>query len=599
MLRLICDRNQIIRSWTVRVDGISASELEISNLLYSDMSKNNLNGEIPFQLPPNAININLASNSFTGGLPYSISQMTGLKNLNLAHNQLRGQLNDMLTQLQRLAMLDLSYNSLTGNLPQSFGSLSSLSKLYLQNNQFTGSITVLASLPLDELNVANNHFTGRIPEELMNIDKIETEGNSWSAGPAPGANNKKKNKSNHGDSKHLTGGAIAAIVVLILIAVITLLVFVARKSKSKSSPSSNFLDEEKLTQQRPFTPLVSHELKELNSMESSSFSCKSESLQPSNSMNLKPPPSSRIKSFNSGEFVSRYNSKRSTDQITATTYTMADLQAATGGFDRQNLIGEGSIGCVYKAKYDGKIMAVKKIEERSSSEDFMDMLSDISKMHHPNITELVGYCIAPSCYLLIYDFFQNGSLYNFLHLSDDYSKPLTWNTRVRIALGTARAIEYLHEVYSPSTMHKSIKSANILLNSELNPHLSDCGLAMFYQNANVLSEDGYDAPECTKPSAYTLKSDVYSFGVVMLELLTGRMPFDSSKPRPEQSLVRWATPQLHDIDALSNMVDPALRGLYPPKSLSRFADIIALCVQMEPEFRPAMSEVVQSLTRCG
>ncbi|PKI44407.1 hypothetical protein CRG98_035210 [Punica granatum] len=96
---------------------------------------------------------------------------------------------------------------------------------------------------------------------------------------------------------------------------------------------------------------------------------------------------------------------------------------------------------------------------------------------------------------------------------------------------------------------------------------------------------------------YTLKSDVYSFGVVMLELLTGRKPFDSSRPRSEQSLVRWATPQLHDIDALSKMVDPDLKGLYPVKSLSRFADVIALCVQAEPEFRPPMSEVVQALVR--
>lgn len=83
----------------------------------------------------------------------------------------------------------------------------------------------------------------------------------------------------------------------------------------------------------------------------------------------------------------------------------------------------------------------------------------------------------------------------------------------------------------------------------------------------------------------------------MLELLTGRMPVDSSKPPAEQCLVRWATPQLHDLDALSQMVDPALRGLYPPKSVSRFADIVALCVQREPEFRPPMSEVVQQLVR--
>nr|GMD32240.1 protein STRUBBELIG-RECEPTOR FAMILY 6-like [Ipomoea batatas] len=117
------------------------------------------------------------------------------------------------------------------------------------------------------------------------------------------------------------------------------------------------------------------------------------------------------------------------------------------------------------------------------------------------------------------------------------------------------------------------------------------------QALNQNSASGYGAPEVAMSGQYTIKSDVYSFGVAMLELLTGRTPFDSSRPRPEQSLVRWATPQLHDIDALSKMVDPALKGLYPVKSLSRFADVIALCVQPEPEFRPPMSEVVEALVR--
>ncbi|KAJ0960393.1 hypothetical protein J5N97_001755, partial [Dioscorea zingiberensis] len=116
-------------------------------------------------------------------------------------------------------------------------------------------------------------------------------------------------------------------------------------------------------------------------------------------------------------------------------------------------------------------------------------------------------------------------------------------------------------------------------------------------STQMVGSFGYSAPEFAMSGVYTVKSDVYSFGVVMLELLTGRKPLDSSRERSEQSLVRWATPQLHDIDSLSKMVDPALNGIYPAKSLSRFADIIALCVQQEAEFKPSMSEVVQSLVR--
>ncbi|KAK1276008.1 Protein STRUBBELIG-RECEPTOR FAMILY 8 [Acorus gramineus] len=116
-------------------------------------------------------------------------------------------------------------------------------------------------------------------------------------------------------------------------------------------------------------------------------------------------------------------------------------------------------------------------------------------------------------------------------------------------------------------------------------------------STQMVGSFGYSAPEFAMSGLYTVKSDVYSFGVVLLELLTGRTPLDSSRTRSEQSLVGWATPQLHDIDALAKMVDRALKGMYPAKSLSRFADIIALCVQSEPEFRPPMSEVVQALVR--
>ncbi|KAJ4962194.1 hypothetical protein NE237_022133 [Protea cynaroides] len=587
----------------------------LTSVTYFDLSKNNLKGDIPYQLPPNAVHLNLAGNGFTGSVPYSISLMADLKELNLGHNQMKGQLSDMFGKLSKLTLLDLSFNSLSGNLPQSFGLLSSLTTLYLQNNQFTGPITVLARLSLDDLNIANNQFSGWIPNELKDIDNIETGGNSWSSGsappPPPGtpAIPKRHKHSSEGDNKSvLRGVAMGGIVMSILVALVIVIALFSRKSSS----SSNYLDDEKLTRQRPFSPLVSHELSdtrhyapdpksfkatELSSMDSSS-SIDVKTLQTFPSIHL-PPPSDWMKS-DGNEFANKLGRKRTS--VHTAVFTLADLQPATGNFAAGHLLGEGTIGRVYRAKYaDGKVLAVKKIDtehlQSVDPEEFSGIVSNISKLQHPNIAQLVGYCSEQGHNLLVYEYFRNGSLHAFLHLSDAYSKPLTWNTRIMIALGTARAVEYLHEICSPSCIHKNIKSANILLDAELNPCLTDCGLANFHQHTSQNLGVGYNAPECIKPSAYTLKSDVYSFGVVMLELLTGRVPYDSSKPRMEQSLVRWATPQLHDIDALDKMVDPALHGLYPPKSLSRFADVIALCVQSEPEFRPPMSEVVQALVR--
>ncbi|XP_078443581.1 protein STRUBBELIG-RECEPTOR FAMILY 5-like [Wolffia australiana] len=644
------------RHWRgIKCSGSSVTEIKLSGLgltgtmgyqlssltsvKYLDMSQNNLQGDIPYQLPPNAVHINLARNSFTGSVPYSISQMADLKYLNLANNRLSGQLTDMFGKLPSLSVLDLSDNQMTGNLPQTFGSLSSLKTLNLKNNQFTGSIDVLAALPLEDLDVENNHFSGWVPEELQDINNLQTEGNSWSSGPAPpGRHSSRSGKKTHGGSgtgSGVSGGAIAGIVISVFIVGLIVLVLVKRRS------SSHYIDEENLGQVRPFTYLdANNEFSDVTYGKPNS-SVHMKNLSTSSSSGLKPPPSDRGRSFNNDEFASKLLPKRNADTIDVSAFSFMDLQMATASFSASRIIGEGSSGRVYKAKYaDGKVrlmvyllreknlyrilnfwasrflaihgvvpffsflqvLAVKRIDSShlqvGNSEDFKNLVAGICRLRHLNIAELLGYCSESGHHLLVYDFQKNGSLHEFLHLSDEYSKPLTWDTRVRIALGTARAIEYLHETCCPPVIHKNVKSANVLLCAELNPHLSDCGLGVLYPDTKRNLGPGYNAPECTSPSAYTLKSDVYSFGVVMLELLTGRKPFDSSKSTSEQSLASWATPQLHDIDSLAKMVDPALRGLYPPKSLSRFADVIALCVQSEPEFRPAMSEVVQALHRC-
>lgn len=599
---------------------------QLTALVQLDMSNNNLGGsDIPYNLPPNLQTLNLAVNNFTGTVPYSISQMVALRDLNLDHNQLSN-INDMFSQLTNLTTLDLSYNTFSGDIPHSFNSLTSLKTLYLQNNKFNGTIDVLTDLPLTDLNVENNQFTGWIPDKLKGINNLQTSGNSFNNGPAPppppssssppsintpppsrqhavpSSAGKNTPSENGGKHSKLGGGAVAGIIICFLVvgAIVAFLVI-----KRKSWRLSQGQDPE---QNEPLSPFASG-LKQMKSIKSIKIvsTMGKEELQKTVSMSLKPPTKIDLhKSFDENDTTNKAISRNvSLSSITIPAYTVADLQVATGSFSPDSFIGEGSLGRVYKAKFgDQKVMAVKKINfsvfPSHPSDLFIELVANISMLNHPNLAELAGYCSEHGQCLLTYEFYRNGSLHDFLHLKDEHSKPLSWNNRVKIALGSARALEYLHETCSPSVVHKNFKSSNILLDGELTPHLSDSGFAGLLANQEFQESDensGYRAPEVILAGQYSLKSDVYSFGVVMLELLTGRKPFDRTRPRPEQSLVRWATPQLHDIDALDQMVDPALQGLYPSKSLSRFADAIALCVQPEPEFRPPMSEVVQSLVR--
>ncbi|CAM0946350.1 unnamed protein product [Alopecurus aequalis] len=592
---------------------------ELSNL-YSlktlDLSNNNIIGSIPYQLPPNLTYLNLATNNFSGNLPYSISNMASIEYLNVSHNSLAQQVGELFGNLSSLSELDISFNKLTGDLPTSIGSLSNLSSLYMQNNQLTGSVNVLSGLDLTTLNIANNNFSGWIPQEISSIPDVTLGGNSFTNGPAPppppftpppprkphnrptngGSGNAPKgseSSTGQGDKKQgLQTGPLVGIIVGSVLAAscVLLLVFcVCKARKRKDDSSSEYKD---------FVGPLSVNIEEVSNREISEHDLENTGMKVLPAEKMTP---ERVYGKNG-------SMRKTKVPITATPYTVAALQVATNSFCQDSLLGEGSLGRVYKADFsNGKVLAVKKVDSAALSlqdeDEFLEVVSSMSRLRHPNIVPLTGYCVEHGQRLLVYEYIANGTLHDMLHYSDEMNRRLTWNIRVRIALGTARALEYLHEVCLPSVVHKNFKSSNILLDEDHNAHLSDCGLAALTPNnerqvsAEVVGSFGYSAPEFSMSGIYTVKSDVYSFGVVMLELLTGRKPLDSSRERSEQSLVRWATPQLHDIDALAKMVDPALNGMYPAKSLSRFADIIALCVQPEPEFRPPMSEVVQQLVR--
>ncbi|KAI3834559.1 hypothetical protein MKW92_047650 [Papaver armeniacum] len=586
---------------------------DLFNLKTLDLSDNTIHDSIPYQLPPNLTTLNLAKNNLTGNLPYSISLMTSLIYLNVSQNSLSQPIGDILANLKAVTLMDLSFNNFVGDLPNSFSSMSNLSSLYLQNNELTGSINVLAGLPLTNLNIANNHFTGWIPWEFKSIPNLISDGNSFDNGPAPppppytspppGISHDKHNHtrgdgsdsqgSDSGQQKKLKVGPIIGIVVgsiVVLSCAMLALVFCFRRfSKEKQEDERS---------SRDFLGALSLGAdKEVQDPRIKSTATTTD---------LKPLPAEIL--MGERGYGKPGSVKRTSSPITATSYTIASLQTATNSFSQECLVGEGSLGRVYRAEFPNeKILAVKKIDSAALSlqedDHFVEAVSNMSRLRHPNIVTLVGYSTEHGQRILVYEYIGNGNLHDMLHFGDDSGKSLPWNARVKVALGTARALEYLHEVCLPSVVHRNFKSANILLDEQFNPHLSDCGLAALTPNTErqvstqMVASFGYSAPEFAMSGIYTVKSDVYSFGVVMLELLTGRKPLDSSRPRAEQSLVRWATPQLHDIDALSRMVDPALDGMYPAKSLSRFADIIALCVQPEPEFRPPVSEVVQALIR--
>ncbi|PRQ45071.1 putative protein kinase RLK-Pelle-RLCK-VIII family [Rosa chinensis] len=285
-----------------------------------------------------------------------------------------------------------------------------------------------------------------------------------------------------------------------------------------------------------------------------------------------------------------------------------ELKEITDNFGTSALIGEGSYGRVYFGVLkSGEQAAIKKLDaSKQPDEEYLAQVSMVSRLKNDNFVQLLGYCVDGSSRVLAYEFASNGSLHDILHgrkgVKGAQPGPvLTWAQRVKIAVGAARGLEYLHEKAVPHIIHRDIKSSNVLIFDDDVAKIADFDLsnqapdmAARLHSTRVLGTFGYHAPEYAMTGQLNAKSDVYSFGVVLLELLTGRKPVDHTLPRGQQSLVTWATPKLSE-DKVRQCVDARLGGEFPPKAVAKMAAVAALCVQYEADFRPNMSIVVKAL----
>ncbi|KAL1554898.1 Proline-rich receptor-like protein kinase perk1 [Salvia divinorum] len=287
------------------------------------------------------------------------------------------------------------------------------------------------------------------------------------------------------------------------------------------------------------------------------------------------------------------------------TFTYEELAMATQGFSDANLLGQGGFGYVHKGVLpNGKEVAVKQLKAGSGQgeREFQAEVEIISRVHHKHLVSLVGYCITGIQRMLVYEFVSNNTME--FHLHGKGRPVMDWATRLKIALGSAKGLAYLHEDCHPKIIHRDIKASNILLDFNFEAKVADFGLAKFTSDANthvstrVMGTFGYLAPEYAASGKLTEKSDVFSYGVMLLELITGRRPVDSNQTYMDDSLVDWARPLLSralDDGNFDSLIDRRLGTDYNRNEMARLVACAAACVRHSARRRPKMSQVVRAL----
>ncbi|KAA8536661.1 hypothetical protein F0562_029139 [Nyssa sinensis] len=282
-------------------------------------------------------------------------------------------------------------------------------------------------------------------------------------------------------------------------------------------------------------------------------------------------------------------------------FSFEELKKFTNNFSEANDIGSGGYGKVYRGILpSGQLVAVKRAQQGSMQGglEFKTEIELLSRVHHKNVVGLVGFCFKQGEQMLVYEYIPNGTLKE--SLSGKSGIRLEWIRRLRIALGAARGLQYLHDLANPPIIHRDIKSNNILLDEHLNAKVADFGLSKpmsdtgrSHVTTQVKGTMGYLDPEYYMTQQLTEKSDVYSFGVLLLELITARNPIEKGKYIVRE--VRQSMDKAKNLYNLHGMLDPTIGLGTQPKGLEKFVDLAFRCVEESGAARPTMSEVVKEI----
>uniref|UniRef100_A0A0D3G0C9 non-specific serine/threonine protein kinase n=1 Tax=Oryza barthii TaxID=65489 RepID=A0A0D3G0C9_9ORYZ len=281
-------------------------------------------------------------------------------------------------------------------------------------------------------------------------------------------------------------------------------------------------------------------------------------------------------------------------------FSYSELRSATENFSSSNRLGEGGYGAVYKGKLtDGRVVAVKQLSQTShqGKKQFATEIETISRVQHRNLVKLYGCCLEGNNPLLVYEYMENGSLDKALFGTEKLT--IDWPERFEICLGIARGLAYLHEESSIRVVHRDIKASNVLIDANLNPKISDFGLAKLYDDkkthvsTKVAGTFGYLAPEYAMRGHMTEKVDVFAFGVVLLETLAGRPNYDDTLEEDKIYIFEWAW-ELYENNNPLGLVDPKLKE-FNREEVLRAIRVALLCTQGSPHQRPPMSRVVSML----